>query len=145
MTLDVNSVIAVIVVLTGLLLVAGAEARWRRRGRRARADERRLTSGAALVPAVSHPARRHPGGREVSGAQGLEHAQRLPRRLETGWERGIIKIVAVYRTSPVMVVGETAEGALLERPLHELSVAPELLPPRLWRALVEQYQVFQIR
>jgi hypothetical protein len=60
-------------------------------------------------------------------------------------ERGIIKIVALYRTDPVMVVGETAEGALLERSLHELADVHELLPPRLWQALVEQYQVFQIR
>src|SRR5262245_24377979 len=79
MTLDVNSVIVVIVVLAGLLLVAEVEARWRRRGRRARADERSLTSETDLVTAVSHPARRHPGGRPVSGVQGLEHAQPLPR------------------------------------------------------------------
>jgi hypothetical protein len=59
--------------------------------------------------------------------------------------RGIIKIVAVYRTDPVMVVGETAEGALLERSLHELADGHELLPPRLWQELVEQYHIFQIR
>jgi hypothetical protein len=132
MILDVGVVIAAMVALTVLLLVAGAEAR-------------RLTSGTDPVPAVSHPARRHPGGRPVSGAQGLEHAQRLPRHPEAGWERGIITIVAVYRTSPVMVVGETAEGALLERALHELADGPDRLPPRLWQVLVEQYQVFQVR
>jgi hypothetical protein len=44
-----------------------------------------------------------------------------------------------------MVVGETAEGALLERSLHELADVPELLPPGLWQELVEQYHVFQIR
>jgi hypothetical protein len=60
-------------------------------------------------------------------------------------ERGIIKIVAVYRTYPVMVVGETADGALLERPLHELADAQDLLPSRLWQELVERYHVFQIR
>ena len=145
MILDVDVVIAAMVALTVLLLVAGAEARWRRRGRRARADARRLTSGTDLVTAVSHPARRHPGGRPVSGAQALEHARRLPRRPEAGWERGIITIVAVYRTSPVMVVGETAEGTLQERALHELADGPDRLPLRLWQALVEQYQVFQIR
>jgi hypothetical protein len=58
---------------------------------------------------------------------------------------GIIKIVAVYRTYPVMVVGETAEGTLLERSLHELAKAPEFLPPGLWQELAEQYHVFQIR
>jgi hypothetical protein len=144
MILDVDVVIAAIVALTVLLLVAGAEARWRRRGRRARADARRLTSGTGLVTAVIHPARRHPGGRQVSGAQGLKHARRLPRSPEAGWERGIINIIAVYRTSPVMVVGETAEGALLEHSLHELADGHDRLPPRLWQALVEQYQVLQI-
>jgi hypothetical protein len=145
MTVDVTSVITVIVVLTGLLLVAGAEARWRRQGQRAVADERRPTSGADLVPAVSHQVRRHPVGRQVPGAQDLAHAQRLPRGPGAAWERGIINIATVYRTSPVMVVGETAEGALLEHSLHELADMPWLLAPRLWRELVEQYQVFQIR
>lgn len=60
-------------------------------------------------------------------------------------EKGISTIVAVYRTDPVMVVGETAEGALLERSLHELADGHERLSPRLWQELVEQYQVFQIR
>jgi hypothetical protein len=143
MTVDVN--VMAIVALTVLLLVAGAEARWRRRGLWAMADARRPTSGTDLVTAVIHPARRQPGGRPVSGAPGLAHAQRLPRRPKAGWERVIIKIVAVYRTSPVMVVGETAQGALLERALHELADGHDPLPPRLWRELVEQYQVFQIR
>jgi hypothetical protein len=75
------------------------------------ADEPRPTSGSDLVTAVIHQARLHPVGRQLSGAQGLEHAQRLPRSPEAGVERGIIKIVAVYRTYPVMVVGETG-GAL---------------------------------
>jgi antitoxin HigA-1 len=64
---------------------------------------------------------------------------------EAGLERSIIKIVAVYHTYPVVVVGETADGALLERSLHELADMPELLPPRLWQELVEQYHVFQSR
>jgi hypothetical protein len=59
--------------------------------------------------------------------------------------RAISTIVAVYRTEPVMVVGETADGALLERSLPELAHVHELLPPQLWQELVEQYEVFQIR
>jgi hypothetical protein len=66
------------------------------------------------------------------------------RRPDAGGARGISTIVAVYRTEPVMVVGETAEGALQERAL-ELAARHELLPPRLWQELVERYQVFQIR
>jgi hypothetical protein len=148
MTSDIDLVIVAMVAmvaLTVLLLVAGAEAMWRRRGQRATADAHKPTSGPDWVTAVVHHARRHPIGRQWSGAPGLAHVRRLPRRPTAGVERGLITIVAVYRTDPVMVVGETAEGALLERPPHELADGHERLPPRLWQALVEQYQVFQIR
>jgi hypothetical protein len=80
-----------------------------------------------------------------SGAAGRAHTPRLPPRPAAGVARGIIKIVAVYRTEPVMVVGETAEGALLECSLPELAHMHERLSPRFWQALVEQYHVFQIR
>ncbi len=145
MTVDFDLVIVAMMALMGLLLLAGAEAMWRRRGRRAMAYEPRPTSVTELVPAVIHQARRHPVGRQWSGAQGLAHAQHLPRSPEAGLARGIRKIVAVYRTDPVMVVGETAEGTLLERSLHELADGHEFLPPQLWQELVEQYHVFQIR
>ena len=145
MTLDVDLVIVAMMALMVLLLVAWAEALWRRRGRKAMAWAPRPASGPERVTAVTHHARRHPVGRRVSGAQGLGRAQRLPRRPEAGAARGIIKIVAVYRTDPVMVVGETAHGALLERSLHELADGHERLPPQLWQALVEQYRVFQTR
>jgi hypothetical protein len=145
MTLDGDLVVVATMALMVLLLVAWAEALWRRRGRRAMADTPRPTSGTDRVTAVTHHARWYPIGRQVSGAHGLGHAQRLPRRPEAGVARGIIKLVAVYRTDPVMVVGEMADGALLERSLPELADGPERLPPRLWQELVERYQVFQIR
>ena len=145
MTSDIDLVIVAMMALTVLLLVAGAEAMWRRRGRRAMADAHRPTSGTDRVTAAIPHTRRHPVGRQWSRAQGLAHVRRLPRRPEAGVERGLIKIVAVYRTDPVMVVGETAEGALLERSLHELADRHELLPPRLWQVLVEEYHVFQVR
>jgi hypothetical protein len=44
-----------------------------------------------------------------------------------------------------MVVGETADGALLECSLPELADGHERLPPWLWQALVEEYHVFQVR
>jgi hypothetical protein len=62
----------------------------------------------------------------------------------TGVARGIITLVAVYRTDPVMVVGETADGALLERSSDELADGHERLPPGLWQELVMQHQVLQI-
>ena len=146
MTLDFDLlVIVAMMALMVLLLVAGAEAMWKRRGRRAMADAPRPTSGTDRVTAVGHHARRHPIGHQWSGAQGLAHAQRLPRRPEAGVERGISTIVAVYRTEPVMVVGETAEGALLECALPDLAHMHERLPPWLWQELVERYQVFQLR
>jgi hypothetical protein len=131
MTLDVDVVIVAMMALMVLFLVAGAEAIWMRRGRRAMAAERRPMSGTERVTAAVHHARCPPVGRQSSVAHGVE--------------KGIIKIVAVYRTDPVMVVGETADGALLERSLYELADRPELLPPRLWQELVERYQVLQIR
>jgi len=123
--LDFDIVIVAMMAFMVLLLVAGAEVMWRRRGRRAMADAHMptCTSGTDLVMAVIH------------------HA----RRPAAGVEQGISTIVAVYRTSPVMVLGETAEGTLLEHSLHELADMLGLLAPRLWRELVEQYQVFQIR
>ena len=145
MTWDVDLVIVAIMAFMVLLLVARTEAMWRRRGRRAMADAHRPTSGTDRMTAVIHHTRRRPVGRQFSRAQGLAHARRLPRRPEAGVERGIITIVAVYRTDPVMVVGETAEGALLERSLHELADGHERLPQRLWQALVEEYHVFQVR
>jgi hypothetical protein len=121
MTWDVDLVVVAMMALTVLLLVAGTEALWRRRGRGAMADAPRPTSGTERVTAAGHHARRRPIGRPCSRAQGLGRAQPLPRNPEAGVARGIIKLVAVYRTDPVMVVGETADGALLERSLHELA------------------------
>jgi len=57
----------------------------------------------------------------------------------------ITRILAVYRTCPVMIVVETEEGSLLELSLKELADAYELLPPLLWQELVSQYHVFQVR
>ncbi|MBI3328556.1 MAG: hypothetical protein HYZ81_17875 [Nitrospinae bacterium] len=57
----------------------------------------------------------------------------------------IMRILAVYRTSPVMIVVEMEEGSMLELSLHELADVYELLPPPLWQELVEQYRVFQVR
>jgi hypothetical protein len=73
MRLDVDVVIVAMVVLTVLLLVAGAEAVWRRRGRRATADAPRPTSGPDRETAVVHYARRRPVGRQFSRAQGLDN------------------------------------------------------------------------
>jgi hypothetical protein len=128
MTLDLDSVIVAMMALMVLLLVAGAEGMWRRRGRRAMADEPRPTSGTDLMTAIIHQARRHLIGRQWSGVQSLEHVPRLPRSPEAGLERGIIKIVAVYRTDPVMVVGETAEALSWNAPSTNSPTCPSSSP-----------------
>ncbi len=79
MSLDVDVVIVAMMALTVPFLVAGAEAMWRRRSRRAMADAPRPTSGSDPVTAVVPHARRHPIGRQWSGAQGLAHVRRHPR------------------------------------------------------------------
>ena len=145
MTWDFDIVIVAMMALMVLLLVAGAEARGRRRGGRAMTHAPRPTAGSDRVTAAIHPARRQPVGRQVSGAPGLAHAPRLPRRPAAGGARDLSTIVAVYRTEPVMVVGEVGEGALLECALPDLAARHERLPPWLWQALVERYQVFQRR
>jgi hypothetical protein len=57
----------------------------------------------------------------------------------------ITRILAVYRTRPVMIVTEMAEGIILELSLAELAEVYELLPPLLWQELVGQYHVFRVR
>ena len=145
MLLAGDLVIVAMMALMVLLLGAGAEALWRRRGRRAMADAPSPTAGPIRVTAVVPHARRRPAGRQFSRAPGLAHAPRLPRRPAAGGARGLSTIIAVYRTAPVMVVGETAGGALLECSLPDLADGHERLPPRLWQELVEQYRIFQIR
>jgi hypothetical protein len=56
----------------------------------------------------------------------------------------VTNILAVYRGYPVMIVAETEEGILLELSLNELADVYELLPPALWHALVQHYQIFQV-
>jgi hypothetical protein len=57
----------------------------------------------------------------------------------------ITRILAVYRTRPVMIVAEMEEGIILELSLAELAEVYELLPPLLWQELVGQYHVFRVR
>src|SRR5262249_21198572 len=125
MCLDFDIVIVAMMAFMVLLLVAGAEVKWRRRGRRAMAGAHMptCTSGTDLVMAVIH------------------HA----RRPAAGVEQGISTIVAVYRTSPVPARGAAAEGTRRKHSRHEHAGMLGLRPPRLWRELVEQYQAFQIR
>jgi hypothetical protein len=55
------------------------------------------------------------------------------------------RILAVYRTDPLMIVVEMGASPILELSLRKLADGYELLPPLLWQQLVEQYQIFQVR
>ena len=111
MLLAGDLVIVAMMALMVLLLVAGAEALWQRRGRRAMTHEPRPTAGSDLMPAGIHPARRYPVGRQVSGAPGLAHAPRLPRRPAAGGARGATGLTGVRTTKAcVRENGRTAAG-----------------------------------
>jgi hypothetical protein len=128
-----------------LALAAGAppEATWRQGERRGLSHEPMPWSRTALVTASIHRTSvRHVG--QGAGLHSLAHEPLLPRSRDERLAGGITKIVAVYRTCPVMMVGEAEEGALQELSLHDLAAVPGLLPPQLWQALVEQYHVFQV-
>jgi hypothetical protein len=69
----------------------------------------------------------------------------LCTHVEGGLTITITKILAVYRTYPVMIVGEMEDGAILELSLNEAVEVCELLPPLLWQELMDHYHVFQTR
>jgi hypothetical protein len=120
-----------------LALVAGAPpaATWRPRERRGLSQEPMPLSWTALVTASINHTSVSPV-RQSAGLHRLAHDPRLPHSRDERLEGGITTIVAVYRTCPVMLVGETEEGTLLELSLHNLADGQGLLPPQLWQALV---------
>ena len=74
MLLAGDLVIVAMMALMVLLLVAGAEAMWRRRGRRAMTHAPRPTAGSDLMPAAIHPARRP--SRRAAGVRGARAGTR---------------------------------------------------------------------
>jgi hypothetical protein len=86
-------------------------------------------------------------GWDHNGSAGEADDAGLPvRRCPWPWGATVIitRILAVYRSCPVMIVAETEEGVLLELSLKELADVYEFLPPMLWQALVDKYNVFQV-
>jgi hypothetical protein len=59
----------------------------------------------------------------------------LGTRVEGSLTMTITKILAVYRTCPLMIVGEMEDGSILELSLNEAAEVYELLPPLLWQEL----------
>jgi hypothetical protein len=54
----------------------------------------------------------------------------------------IDKVLAVYKTSPLLLVVETEEGKLLELSLTDLKNAGHNFSDAAWKSLVEDYQIF---
>lgn len=54
----------------------------------------------------------------------------------------IAKVLAVYKTSPIALVVESAEGTVLELSLTDLHGADYRFSDGAWTSLVEEYQMF---
>lgn len=54
----------------------------------------------------------------------------------------IAKVLAVYNTSPIVLVVESAEGTVLELSLTDLHGAGHRFTNEAWTSLIEEYQMF---
>jgi hypothetical protein len=54
----------------------------------------------------------------------------------------ITKVLAVYKTSPIVLVVESTEGTVCELSLTDLHAAGHRLSDGAWTSLVEEYRLF---
>jgi hypothetical protein len=54
----------------------------------------------------------------------------------------IAKVLAVYKTSPLVLVVESAEGTVLELSLTDLHGAGHRFSDGAWTSLIEDYRMF---
>jgi hypothetical protein len=54
----------------------------------------------------------------------------------------IAKVLAVYKTSPLVLMVESAEGTVLELSLTDLHGAGHRFSDGAWTSLIEDYQMF---
>jgi hypothetical protein len=54
----------------------------------------------------------------------------------------IVKVLAVYRTSPLLLVVEAEDGTVVDLPLTELKKGGPRLRDGAWKNLLEDYQLF---
>jgi hypothetical protein len=54
----------------------------------------------------------------------------------------IDKVLAVYKTSPLLLVVESEEGKLCELSIQDLKAEGHLFSDAAWKSLVEDYRVF---
>jgi hypothetical protein len=54
----------------------------------------------------------------------------------------IAKVLAVYKTSPIVLVVESAEGIVSELSLTDLQEGAHRFSDDAWTSLIEEYQMF---
>jgi hypothetical protein len=54
----------------------------------------------------------------------------------------IAKVLAVYKTSPIVLVVESAEGTVLELSLTDMHGAGHRFSNGAWTSLIDEYQMF---
>jgi hypothetical protein len=54
----------------------------------------------------------------------------------------IDKVLAVYKTSPLLLVVESEEGKLFELCLKDLKAAGYIFSDAAWKSLVEDFRIF---
>jgi hypothetical protein len=54
----------------------------------------------------------------------------------------IAKVLAVYKTSPIVLVVESVEGTVLELSLTDLHGAGHRFSDGAWTSLIDEYQMF---
>jgi hypothetical protein len=54
----------------------------------------------------------------------------------------IAKVLAMYKTAPLVLVVESAEGTVLELSMTDLHGAGHRFSDGAWTSLVEEYQMF---
>jgi hypothetical protein len=54
----------------------------------------------------------------------------------------IAKVLAVYRVSPLLLIGEAEDGAVVELSLKDIEEGGHRLSDAAWRDLVVRYQLF---
>lgn len=54
----------------------------------------------------------------------------------------IDKVLAVYKTSPLLLVVESEEGKLFELCMQDLKTDGHIFSDAAWKSLVEDYRIF---
>jgi hypothetical protein len=57
----------------------------------------------------------------------------------------VIKVLAIYRVSPLLLVVEAEDGTVLDLSLTELKAGGHRLSDGAWKELLEGYQLFSCR